>query len=376
MTLGLTALIATLVALFTGALAFANGANDNAKGVATLIGAGRLGSTAAVRFGTAMTFLGSLAAAVLAGGLLARFSGKGILGAELLAAPALPLAVGAAAGATVLLATRLGLPISTTHALVGGLAGVGLAAGSLNGAALATAFLGPLLLSPVVAFGSTAVAYPLLRRLRLALGVSHDSCVCVAAPALPDAVGAGGLAVARSTSPLEIVTGDRAVCSGYAGTLGGIAAQRVLDLCHLVTAGAVSFARGVNDTPKIAALMLIAAPFGLGGLTLQLLIGMAMAAGGLLAARRVAATMSHGITAMNDGQAFTANAATAALVLVASRFGLPVSTTHVSVGAIVGIGALRGGAAWRVIAKIGLSWVATLPLAAILAALAWAIAGS
>jgi PiT family inorganic phosphate transporter len=372
----MTALV-VLVAVFTAALAFANGANDNAKGVATLIGAGRLEAKAAVRFATAMTFLGAVAAVILARGLLARFSGKGILGAELLAAPALPLAVGAAAGVTVLAATRLGLPISTTHALVGALAGVGLAAGSLNGATLATAFLGPLLLSPLAALGSTAVAYPLLRRLRIALGVSHDTCVCVAAPALPAGVGAAGLAAARS-SPLRVVAGNATTCSGYAGTVAGVTAQRVLDVCHLVTAGAVSFARGVNDTPKIAALMLMATPLGLAGkgaVVLPLLIGGAMAAGGLLAARRVAATMSYGITGMNDGQAFTGNAVTAALVLVASRFGLPVSTTHVSVGAIVGIGALRGGAAWRTIGKIALSWVATLPLAAALSASAWWIAG-
>lgn len=189
-TAGLFAVVGVAVAL-----AFANGANDNAKGVATLIGAGRLALRPAVAYATAATLLGSGTAWLLAHGLLARFSGKGILGAELIGSPALPLAVAAAAGATVWLSTRLGLPVSTTHALVGGLAGVGLAAGSLDGAALASAFFGPLLLSPLAALGVTAAGYPLLRRLRLALGVTHQSCVCVATTAQAPQV-AGGPAAA------------------------------------------------------------------------------------------------------------------------------------------------------------------------------------
>jgi len=367
---------ATLLALVIAALAlaFANGANDNAKGVATLIGARRLGRRAAVLYATAATFLGSAAALLLGTGLLARFSGKGILAGDLVDTPAFALSVAAAAAGTVLLATRLGLPVSTTHALVGGLAGVGWASGTLQGAALAAAFLGPLLLSPLIALSATALAYPLLRRLRLALGVTHESCVCVATEHPVPSADGGAVAIRRGG--LHIVHDEARRCAGYAGTVAGIDAQRALDGCHLVTAGAVSFARGVNDAPKIAALLLVAAPLGLGGGPSLLLVALAMAAGGLLAARRVATTMSHRITAMNDGQAFTANLATAGLVLLASRFGVPVSTTHVSVGALFGIGAVSGSARWRTIAAIVLSWVAILPLAALLAAGAWLLVGS
>ncbi|HSL81750.1 MAG TPA: inorganic phosphate transporter [Thermoanaerobaculia bacterium] len=357
------------VAVAVLALAFANGANDNAKGVATLIGAGRLGCRRAIVYATGATLLGSALALVLAQGLLARFSGKGILAPELTETPQLALSVGAAAAATVLLATRLGLPVSTTHALVGALAGVGLASGSLHGGALVAWFLGPLLLSPPLALGVTASAYPALRRLRLALGVHHETCVCVVADPVP--VDAGGAAAARS-SGLRVVRSEARRCSGYSGTVAGISAQRALDGCHLLTAGAVSLARGVNDTPKIAALLVVAAP--LSDTTTApslLLVGAAIAAGGLLAARRVATTMSHRITAMNDGQAFTANLATALMVLVASRFGVPVSTTHVSVGALFGIGAVSGTARWRTIGAILLSWVAVLPMAAGIAAGTW-----
>lgn len=371
----MTALILILVVLAALALAFANGANDNAKGVATLIGAGRLETRAAVLYATVATLAGSVLALVLAGDLLARFSGKGILAPELTGTPSFALAVAAAAAGTVLLATRLGLPVSTTHALVGSLAGVGLASGTLKGGALASVFVAPLLVSPLLALAATAAVYPVLRRLRLRMGVSHETCLCVAAADPVPLPGPDATAAARS-GPLRVVSGDLRQCAGYTGTVAGVGAQRLLDASHLVTAGAVSFARGVNDTPKIAALLLLAAPLGLPGTASLLLVGIAIAAGGLLASRRVAATMSHRITGMNDGQAFTANLTTAALVLLASRFGLPVSTTHVSVGALVGIGTLSGSARWKTIVAILASWVAILPLAAALAAIFWLVAAA
>jgi PiT family inorganic phosphate transporter len=97
-------------------------------------------------------------------------------------------------------------------------------------------------------------------------------------------------------------------------------------------------------------------------------IALAMALGGLISARTVAETMSKKISGMNDGQALTANLVTAFMVICASRFGMPVSTTHVSVGAISGVGLIRGTADRGVIANILLSWVLTLPIAAAVAA--------
>jgi PiT family inorganic phosphate transporter len=86
--------------------------------------------------------------------------------------------------------------------------------------------------------------------------------------------------------------------------------------------------------------------------------------------------MSKKISGMNDGQALTANLATAFLVVIASRLGMPVSTTHVSVGAISGIGIVNGSADKSVIGAILLSWILTLPIAAAISALAFAIASS
>src|SRR5207237_3180562 len=90
-------------------------------------------------------------------------------------------------------------------------------------------------------------------------------------------------------------------------------------------------------------------------------VALAMAIGGLLSARRVAETMGKKITAMNHGQGFTANLTTAILVVLASLFGLPVSTTHVSVGYFFGIGLTPGKPNPREISPIVFLWLVTLP---------------
>ena len=138
-------LIAVLV------LAFANGANDNAKGGATLVGGRTLDLKPALGFAAITTFAGSVCALLLAGGLIAKFSGKGLVDAEVLSSGAFPACVGCAAAGTVLIATRFGIPVSTTHALVGGLVGTALSAGALHGTAIVSAFLVPLLVSPLFA---------------------------------------------------------------------------------------------------------------------------------------------------------------------------------------------------------------------------------
>ena len=95
----------------------------------------------------------------------------------------------------------------------------------------------------------------------------------------------------------------------------------------------------------------------------------AMAIGGLLNAREVALTMSERITRMNHGQGFSANLVTAFLVIFASKWGLPVSTTHVSCGSLFGIGLVNKKANLSVIRQIILAWFLTLPLAAVLSAI-------
>jgi PiT family inorganic phosphate transporter len=135
-----------------------------------------------------------------------------------------------------------------------------------------------------------------------------------------------------------------------------------MDRLHILSAMAICFARGANDTPKLTTLLLAA--HLLQPASSVAMIGLAMAMGGLLFAKQVARTMSKRMTRMNHTQGLTANLITVSLVLVASKFDLPVSTTHVSAGSIAGIGADAKTLDWKILRNILLSWVATLPFSA------------
>src|SRR5712691_4450220 len=119
----------TLLALFALSLglAYANGSNDISKGIATLVGTGVSNFRVAVMWGTVWTIAGGLLAAFASQGLVATFSGKGFLAAPI-AGPGFPAAVAIGATAWIVFASRTGLPVSTTHAITGALAGAGVVA--------------------------------------------------------------------------------------------------------------------------------------------------------------------------------------------------------------------------------------------------------
>jgi PiT family inorganic phosphate transporter len=142
-------------------------------------------------------------------------------------------------------------------------------------------------------------------------------------------------------------------------------------LRHFLSAGAVSFARGLNDTPKIVAIGLTASALDM--MWSVGLVAFVMALGGLINARKVAKTVSKRITAMEPDQGLSANLVTSFLVIFASKWGLPVSTTHVSCGALFGIGIVNGQAHWGVIRTILLAWVLTLPFAGISAGIIYMV---
>lgn len=372
-------MLVTLLFVAVVFLAYSNGANDNFKGVASLFGSRTCGYRTAISWATLTTAAGSLAAIFLAQELLKKFSGKGLVPDALIASPEFLIAVAIGAGATVILATVTGFPISTTHGLTGALVGAGLLAaeGQVNFKVLGTAFVLPLLLSPLFAAGAGGTLYLAFRFLRLRFGVTKEMCVCIGTEKqtvlLPQPNGVFASQVVPKPSVLVDAPGN--CTQRYAGTYFGISAARLLDAAHFLSAGAVSFARGLNDTPKIAALLLVATALDIRwGLVA---VAAVMALGGLLNARKVAETMAHKITGMNPGQGFGANLATALLVTTASVHGLPVSTTHVSVGALLGIGVTTRQAHWKQVFGVLLSWVVTLPCAAVVAAFAyWLILAS
>jgi PiT family inorganic phosphate transporter len=261
------------------------------------------------------------------------------------------------------------MPISTTHSLVGSLVGAGIASGSpIDVSQLGGSFFLPLLVSPIVAVTVTATLYPLLRAASRPLGITSETCLCVGGEVIEVLAISSGAATLARAEQLTLSLGTPVTCQQrFRGRFFGVEAHAALDRLHFLTAGAVSFARGLNDTPKIAALLLVAP--ALGDTVGIVLVGLAIALGGILNARRVADTMSRKITTMDHAQGCTANFTASLIVIGASPLGLPVSTTHVACGALFGIGAVTGQGRWATIATIMLAWITTLPIAIGLGAL-------
>lgn len=363
-----------LIILATLIVAYTNGANDNFKGVATLFGSGTTDYKKALAWATVTTLAGSITAFFFATKLVKTFSGKGLVPDTLISTPEFLLAIALGASATILLATVTGIPISTTHSLTGALVGTGFVAigGELGFTTLGKNFFIPLLSSPLIAVVLTAIVYVVFRFSCQMLGVRRTTCVCVGARVIPVAnarLTNGQVLTVSQLKQMDIFVDQKTKCKAialdrYDGKVLGIDAQQILDSLHFMSAGAVSFARGLNDTPKIVALAVTA---GVLGLKLNIgLVALVMAVGGILSAKKVAETMSHRITGMNHGQGFTANLITAILVIFASKMGVPVSTTHVSCGSLFGIGLVNKKAHWKVIGGIVSAWVLTLPVAALL----------
>ncbi|MBW4718731.1 inorganic phosphate transporter [Saccharothrix obliqua] len=303
-------------------LAAVNGSNDVPKGVATLAGAGVAGFRTAILWGTVTTLAGCLVSLQLASRMTALFS-TGIVSAPPTAEFAIAVLVGT--GAWVALATVLRLPVSTTHALIGSLLGAGalFASGSVVWSAVVPRLVQPLLLSVVVAYGVSVLLAVLAGR--------------------------------RS----------RAASAGRA--------DRVLGVAHWITSGLTGFARGLNDAPKIVAIGAFAlVPAGFAPWQVLLVVAGAMAAGSVIGGLRVAERLAEDVVRMSHREGFTANLTTAALVGIGASAGLPMSTTHVSTGAIAGSAGLAVNRVNRkTIGQFAIAWLVTPPVAGAVAAITY-----
>lgn len=363
-----------LIALFVVALGYANGANDVSKGVATLVGSGLASYRRALAWGTAWTMAGAVVALVLSAGLLRTFS-TGLLATSLTRPELFPLAVAAGAFGWVIFASRTGLPVSTTHAITGAIIGAGIAAGGIGGVRwplLAASVALPLAFSPIV---SAVLGYAVDFVGARPLAGASRYCVCVAEPPLLLAPAPHATTMSISAGALPALAVDRLVnCESSAIT----ARLALPDAAHWTASAVLSFARGLNDNPKIIALGLAAAAgLGLGRAWLVLAGAAAMGAGSYLYGRRVTTTLAERVTRIDPLEGLAASAVASGLVLLASFVALPVSTTHVSMGAIVGARLRRGrqGVRWRTVGGIVAAWVMTLPVAALLGAAAWVVVG-
>jgi PiT family inorganic phosphate transporter len=227
-------------------------------------------------------------------------------------------------------------------------------------------FFLPLLISPLCAATMAALGFPLLSRAFTRVRRSRDRCLCVE-PLRSPIIASEGVALIGATPGLRVLVDRRAACAPSRERLMlGFDGRKLLDGIHLLSAGAVCFARALNDTPKIVALGLLAGGFGLKWSIAA--VALIMSIGGLFHSRKVAETVSKRITAMEPDQGLLANLVTSFLVISASKWGMPLSTTQVSCGALFGIGIASGQARWSMIRTIVLAWLLTLPTAALLSA--------
>jgi len=296
------------------ALSAANGGNDVSKGVATLAGAGATNYRTAIIWGTVTTLAGCLVSLVIAGNMTKLFS-TGIVTAK--PTDGFAIAVLAATGLWVGLATWLKLPVSTTQALVGALVGAGvqLAPDAVEWGALPAKVVYPLI-------ASIFVAYLLSVGLALLAGLFTRS-----RRSAPVSIPAGPAGTATETATEEA---PRA-------TPVESPAGRTITVAHWISSGATSFARGLNDTPKLVAVgSFVLVPAGMSTNGILLIVALSMAIGGLAVGMRVAKRLGEDVVRMSHTEGFRANLTTAILVGFGAQAGLPMSTTQVSAGAIAG----------------------------------------
>ncbi len=368
--------ISTLTFVLVLVVAFANGTNDVSKAIATLVGSGVTHYRTAIAWGTAWTVIGAGASALVASAMVKTFS-SGLVRAGTDIQPTVAVAVLIGTMVWVLFASRTGLPVSTTHALTGAIVGTGLIAlpeGGLIWPAIGKKIALPLLLSPFLAVTVSLIVHPVVRLLAARW---EGTCVCVmpASRALVSIDANGGTRTLFQTTtfgqPVMAVPSqcDRA---GLQGLVLG------LDTIHWISSGLASFARGTNDAPKIAAMLLLgsataawpSAPFQFAAFAG---VALAMGLGSYFGGLRVTEVLAEKVTKMDHAEGLSANLTTSSLVLVSGTLGLPVSTTHVSSSAIIGIGLLKGLSAvrWTTVRDMVLAWVVTLPAAAFFASIAY-----
>lgn len=346
-----------MIAGLVFALAWANGANDIAKGIATLVGNGTAGAKRAVWWGALCTALGGLTAAWWGAELLKTFS-SGFLQPDFAVTQSFIGSVLVAACAWVGFATRFGLPVSTTHALLGGIVGAGLIAAGTDGlrvdAVLNKALL-PLLVSPLIAVFLCAVLLLVSRWVAHRVPAWRPGCC------------------ARTAWQ-----GNPFVCAVLGSRADSRWLARTWIALHWLSGGLTSFARGLNDVPKIAAFLLLviamepAAVNALHALWLVVAVTVVMALGSLWSGFRVLEVLSQRIALLDSASGVVANLGTSLLVLAASPLGLPVSTTHVSTGALIGVRWVGRQPPNRADAlkTVLYGWLITLPVAALIAAAA------
>ena len=385
------------------------GANDVANALGTSVGSGAITVRTAIIVAAIFEFAG----AALAGGSVTKTIRKGIIDPSAIAdRPELlvfgMLAALLAAGCWLALASFRGWPVSTTHSIVGAIVGFAIAGIGIEAVAWGkiSQIVASWVVSPVLG-GLVAFALMMsIRRLILQAEKPFESAVRWAPFYLflvgfvislvtifkglkhlnIDLNGYESATVAALIGIITALIGKRSISrvttqETMDKTAHLASVERVFAPMIVFTACAMAFAHGSNDVAN--GVGPLAAVYGLvhsgGEVTQKLAMPLwilALGGGGIVLGLvtygyRVMRTIGTKITALTPTSGFCATVAAALVVVIASRTAMPVSTTHIAVGAVMGVGMARGIAALdlRVIGSIFASWVVTLPAGGILAAM-------
>ncbi len=342
-------------------LGFANGTNDVSKGIATLSGSGLATPGRAMVWGTGWTVLGSLCGIVWGSSVLHTIIGSAPSGEATLPEGARLSLMVSTAGWVVLSSVR-GWPVSTTHAIAGSLLGATAvtSGGSVEAwEPMTRTILLPLLLSPVVAGILTSAVVRIFPETDLTTsGEDRKICLLPRHSGLVDI--AGETVALKAGQSCTVCPVDSQYAAGHVGFRIGI--RRI----HWGSGALLSFARGLNDTPKFVAVTLLAIPTGTSISTpwLFLLAATAIGTGSLLGGGRVTRVLGSELAVIDPYRGLLANAVSSLLVVGASPLGVPVSTTHVAAGAILGSAAGRG-IVWKTVRTMAGAWLVTVPVSAL-----------
>ena len=402
-------LLLILAIVFGVFMAWGIGANDVANAMGTSVGSGAV----TIKQAIVIAVIFELSGAILAGGEVTATIRKGILDAALFVNEPHLLVYGMlasllAAGAWLLIASSFSLPVSTTHSIVGAIVGFGAVGIGVDAVAWSEVFKIVIswIASPVLAgvisftlfrsiqnliidtknpFGNAKKYVPyymflvgfVVSLVTIFKGLKHVGLSFNTLTSYSLSIGFGLLVTIIGTLMIRNIHLDPDENKDFYFA----SMERIFGVLMIITAAAMAFAHGSNDVanaigPLAAIYSVIESGGAIGSkstlpLWILLIGGGGIVIGLITYGHKVIATIGTGITQLTPSRGFAATLAAAATVVIASGTGIPVSTTQVLVGAVLGVGLARGVAALdtRVINKIFLSWIVTLPAGALMSIL-------
>ncbi len=373
------------------------GANDVANSMASAVGAKAITIRQAIYIAAILNVVG----ATFLGSHVTKTIRKGIVSTDIMADPHIAL-IGAlsallAAALWVSFATWKSLPVSTTHSIVGAMIGFGVMAGGFSvinlgklGAVVMSWMISPVF-ALLISYGMFKLIVKLIlsrrdpfeRALRLSpLFVGLTAFVIVLSFLFKTPLGKKlhvsmpvAILIALALAAFLGYIGMR-LLARYVGRLSSRDEEEIFRRIQIGTSCYVALAQGSNDVANaigpLAVIYFIVKTGGIGAnvpvpIFLLLFGGVGIACGISMAGHRVMDTIGRKITTLSNSRGFAVDFAAATTVLIASKLGLPVSTTHATVGGVMGVGLARGMEAvnFKIIFKIMLYWILTVPASAL-----------